>query len=332
MATGLIFHCDACGARFEVDPALAGKRARCQGCGARTTIPAPGAAAGAAAGFALAPAAAPARAEAPPRAPARPPNWIEAVNSQVGLAPLSVAAIPAFRRGSAPSPLDDASSSALYRVLSAQDLPAVGPAGAPGRPAGAAVVAYRRRLLGLQRLFRWLNQGAYFISVPFLVVLFLGVAVRNRPLVYLGATVVVLLNVGRFASGLANLVVIPFRDNPLKGVLFLFPPYTLYYLWANWGRVRKPVYRIAEPLLTLGLVVGAFAYVPFLAGDRPAPSGDVRTRLEAGARGLREGVETKVGPLPDVDVKAGVDAVEGRARRVADDLRNRAGGPPPSAP
>jgi hypothetical protein len=296
MATGLVFHCEACGARFEVDPALAGKRARCQGCGARTRIPAPRRAA----------AAAPAPVVPPP-----PRNWVEAVNSQVGLAPLSEAAVPAFRRGSAPSPLDDASSSALYRVVSAPSLPAVGPTGAPGRPAGALTLGYRRRLLGLQRGFRWLNENAYLVSVPFLVVLFLGLALRNRPLVYLAATVVVLLNLGRLVAGLGNLVVIPFRESPLKGLLFLLPPYTVYYLWANWARVRKPVMRIAEPALTLGLVVAAFGYVPFLAGGGAPPKADVRARLEAGAEGLRQGMESKLERLPG----AGGDAAAARGRR-----------------
>lgn len=309
MATGLVFHCASCGARFEVDRALAGKKARCQRCGTRTTVPQP----------------LPAQPAFPPPAPSlsRPMNWIEAVNSQVGLAPLSIPTIPPVRRGSAPSPLDDASSSALYRVLSAPSLPAVGPAGAVGKPAGNLVVAYRRQLLGIQRLFRWLNESAYLVSVPFLVVLFLGIALKNRPLVYLGATAVVLLNLGRLVSGVANLVVIPFRESPLKGVLFFVPPYTLYYLWDNWNRVRRPLGRITEPALTLGLVVAAFAYVPWLAGGQSPTEGDVRTRLEAGYDGLREGVESKVGPLPDVNVKNQARAVEDRARRAVDDLRHR---------
>lgn len=327
MATSLVFHCESCGARFEVDPGLAGKRARCQRCGARTTVP--GAVAIAGAGAAATAAPEPSRERVvPPRsvAPAsRPLNWIEAVNSQVGLAPLSVPAVPPIRRGSAPSPLDDASSSALYRVLSAPSLPAAGPAGAVGRPAGEVVVAYRRWLLSLQRLFRWLNESAYLVSVPFLIVLFLGIALKNRPLVYLGATAVVLLNVGRLISGVANVVVIPFRENPIKGILFFFPPYTLYYVWDNWNRLRRPLGRIVEPAFTLGLVVAAFAYVPWLSGGKSPSEGDVRARLEAGYGGLREGVESKVGPLPDVDVKGKARAIEDRARRAAEDLRGRAG-------
>ena len=41
---------------------------------------------------------------------------------------------------------------------------------------------------------------------------------------------VVLLNIGRLVAGLANLVVIPFREGIAQGVFFLIPPFTFFYL------------------------------------------------------------------------------------------------------
>jgi hypothetical protein len=90
--------------------------------------------------------------------------------------------------------------------------------------------------------------------------------------------------------------------------------------------------RLAEPVFTIGLVVGAFAYVPWLAGGKSPSEGDVRTRLEAGYGGLREGVESKVGPLPNVDVKGKARAVEDRARRATETLRDRVRSEDASAP
>ena len=38
---GIVFFCRSCGARFESDPRMAGKRGRCRKCGQHTTIPRP---------------------------------------------------------------------------------------------------------------------------------------------------------------------------------------------------------------------------------------------------------------------------------------------------
>ena len=36
---GIVFFCQSCGARFEVDPRMAGKRGHCKKCGQIMTIP-----------------------------------------------------------------------------------------------------------------------------------------------------------------------------------------------------------------------------------------------------------------------------------------------------
>lgn len=62
-----------------------------------------------------------------------------------------------------------------------------------------------------------------------------------------GAAVVVLLNIARLIFGAFNLAVIPFRDG------------------INWKRLKKPIWRIIEPAITIGLVGLAFAFIPWLS-------------------------------------------------------------------
>ena len=68
----------------------------------------------------------------------------------------------------------------------------------------------------------------------------MGLVGGSHWLLVLGGTGVVLLNIGRVVAGVANLVVIPFRESPVKGLLFLLPPVTVVYLAQNWPKVRRP--------------------------------------------------------------------------------------------
>ena len=74
------------------------------------------------------------------------------------------------------------------------------------------LITWRRQLGKIQKLFRKINQAAYLISIPFLMILLFGVVVKNRHLALFGATFVVLINIARLVAGGANLAVIPFRD------------------------------------------------------------------------------------------------------------------------
>ena len=62
-----------------------------------------------------------------------------------------------------------------------------------------------------------------------------------------GAAAVVVLNIARLISGAFNLAVIPFRDG------------------INWKRMKKPMQRLIEPAITIGLVGLAFAFIPWLS-------------------------------------------------------------------
>ena len=130
------------------------------------------------------------------------------------------------------------------------------------------VRVWRRQLGGVQKLFRKINQAAYLVSVPFLMILLLGAVVGNRPMALFGATVVVLLNIGRLVAGVANLAVIPFRDG------------------INLNKMKKPLRRVIEPAVTIGLVVLAFTFIPWLSSGQSA-KGSIADRIRSAPRPSR---------------------------------------------
>ena len=82
-----------------------------------------------------------------------------------------------------------------------------------------------------------------------------GIVVENRAFVHTGAVVVVLANYGRFWADLLAFFVRPYKDGPLQGLAFLFPPYTVYYLATHWDRMKPIVRRIATSCIPIVLVV-----------------------------------------------------------------------------
>jgi predicted Zn finger-like uncharacterized protein len=294
----IVFYCPSCGARFEVDDALAGRQAKCRRCGERMTIPAARqpvtvAARSAAGEFRLTPETA-AMPPAPVAPPARPavPSWIDAVTSRVALAPLveerwpgeKVAAAPAVR----PSPLDDLGDSKPYQLASLSRV-ALPQAGRSERVSGVKVL-WRRELGGLQRILRWLNDAAYLISVPFIIMVLVGGIFKNRSLALVGAAAVVLLNLSRLVTGLFNLVIIPFKDSILRGVLFLIPPFTFLDLYVHRRQLRKPLRRVLEPAVTIGLVAVTFALLPSLRGGGSDQAG-ITQRVISSAEDVKAELE-----------------------------------------
>src|SRR5262249_40964226 len=116
---GIVFFCQSCGARFEVDPRMAGRKGRCRQCGQYTTIPRAEEVASMSAMPALAPAAvAVGRAAPAPAADGTAASigaWLREGISQIGLAPLTSERLkPA--RPTRPSALDDAEDSKPYAL------------------------------------------------------------------------------------------------------------------------------------------------------------------------------------------------------------------------
>ena len=152
---GIVFFCQSCGARFEVDPRMAGKQGRCRNCGQYTTIPRAEEIVSMSAMPALAATAAGAgirgvKAAPPLHDDERPPSlgaWLKAGISQVGLAPLSGVHRPV--RPVLPSALDDGEDSKPYRPRQAhrrQPRPRPDPGQRPGQALAADA---RRRPEGL---------------------------------------------------------------------------------------------------------------------------------------------------------------------------------------
>jgi hypothetical protein len=125
------------------------------------------------------------------------------------------------------------------------------------------LMLWRQQIGGLQRLFRKLNEFAYLVSTPFIIVFLLGIVVRSRSLVMLAATVVVLLNVARLVTGGINLALVPLRDG------------------LDWRKLRKPLWRVAEPVLTMAVIGLAFLFVPWLSAGETAPRRGFGKTIEA---------------------------------------------------
>lgn len=155
------------------------------------------------------------------------------------------------------------------------------------------------------------------MSVPFLMCLLLGLAVGSNSLMVLGATAVVVLNIGRIVAGVANLVVIPFRQSPLQGVLFLIPPMTFFYMAQHWHKMQWPVKRIVGPVLTIGMVVLAFLVEPWIRGEGKS-KGSIQDQVKAIARTLKKGIANQVGEVP----KLKMDTLNSLERKAADALKS----------
>jgi hypothetical protein len=287
---GIVFFCQSCGARFDVDPRMAGKKGRCKKCGQHMAIPRAEELASSAAMPALAMAGvgggvAAGASLGGPAVAASIGSLLRAGISQAVLAPITIDRMPMGpRKPTKPSPLDDAEDSKPYMLAQP-----VNQNRGRVKPQDHAVVRlWRNQLGGLQKLFRNISQAAYLLSVPFIMILILGAAVGSRSTALMGATAVVLLNVGRLIAGAANFSLVPFRDG------------------INWKKMKKPAWRIAEPALTIVAVVLAFTFIPSLSQGR-ADSGNFADRVVSGAEDLKKEMKGEVDKVVDVD-KLGTQA------------------------
>jgi DNA-directed RNA polymerase subunit RPC12/RpoP len=335
---GIVFFCQACGARFEVEERLAGKKGRCKYCGQVTIVPK---AEHLSAVFSLKPLSAPGHAyqpelsrvrhggstEAPAthsarRAPAQRaaaiararapvdaaapamPGWLEQSMSKIGLAPITADQIAIGRKpGRATSPLDTAADLKPYSLVKPDRREAHRARG--GRPAGFIARLWRGNLGTIQKLFRWLNQSAYVVSVPFIIIFLFGAAIKDRNIALFGARFVVLLNVWAFCAGIGNLVIVPLRDG------------------LNPRKLKQPLRRIAEPVVTTAIVLLALSFVPWLRSGE-SRSGTIAERLRAGARDLENEVQGQVGAVVDKAKHIDFDKLRTEAREKLDGLTEKA--------
>jgi hypothetical protein len=147
---------------------------------------------------------------------------------------------------------------------------------------------WRGQLGNIQKLFRWLNESAYVVSIPFLIIFLFGTAIKDRNIALFGARFVVLLNIWALCAGIGNLVIVPLRDG------------------LNARKLKKPFRRVAEPVVTTALVILAFSFVPWLASSG-AGSGSISERLRAGARDIEKDVESEVGTIVEKAQKVAIE-------------------------
>lgn len=316
----IVFFCQSCGARFEVPSSSAGKKGRCKKCSQMMSIPEARELASMVAMPALASVGAGAGAGGGSAAvkSGNSLDWLKAASSNVGLAPLTMDRMPLGpgHRLSKPKYDDDLGDSKPYAL--AQPV-RVGSSRPSGQVASGAKILWRSQLGGVQKLFRKLNEWAYLISVPFLLLIVLGALVNNRSLALFSATIVVLLEIGRIATGVANLAVVPFREGIFQGIMFLIPPLTFFYLSSHWKKLKKPTMRIVGPIATVTLIVLAFTFIPRLRQDGKMPSAE---NLQGQ---LRESVTSLKGEMSAEVKKAKSTDLESLGKQAEEKLRNAAG-------
>ena len=303
----LVFACEHCGKRIRVDARSQGRRGRCGNCGQVMRIPhveAPAhtPATAAEAPFRLSPPEPPPEVSRPPPVLEDPAHHERPVDDEepsrfdlIEEDDDTATAIPAspeiqrglrelaeFQKDQRPYALADTPGSRSF----------FGWRGESG-PAGWLYAKWRAGVSSILRLLRWVDDWAYLISVPFIVLMIFAVAIASRGLVHLGAVVVVLANYGRFWADVLAVFVRPFKEGPLHGLAFLFPPYGVYYLVTRWDKFQPTFRRILTSCIPIVLVVLAYAFLP---GANPAVKDvhGVRARLRSGVEELREEIRDDV--------------------------------------
>jgi hypothetical protein len=152
------------------------------------------------------------------------------------------------------------------------------------------ITSYRKFFEVLARLSRWISETSYEWSFVFVILAIAGGMANGHAITMFSLSAIVLLNLVGLVGGLVTLVMLAFRESLVQGLLCLIPPWTAIYLWKNRTRYQKTVNRITSPLLILCLVVLAYAFIPWLNGNQPAPA-----TLEGRIKKAVESVEHNVG-------------------------------------
>jgi hypothetical protein len=151
------------------------------------------------------------------------------------------------------------------------------------------VVAYRTCFGLLGRWTAWVSETSYTVSFILITLAIASGMIGRHTLAAWLFRAIIALNLFGIAGDLISLVTLSFRKDPIRGTLFLVPPLTLYYLRSDWGRYRDTVLRMRIPLLTLGAVILASIFVPWLHGGSQAEN-----RLAAAAKKAVDTVEERL--------------------------------------
>lgn len=161
------------------------------------------------------------------------------------------------------------------------------------RPASFLFTGWRRAVGGILRVLRFVDDWAYLISIPFLILIVFAIAIGNRPLIHTGAVVVVLVNFGRFWTDLLALFVRPFKEGPVHGLMFFFPPYAIYFISRHWDRFQGTFRRLLTSCAPIVLVILAYAFIPVIdpaIQSAPTAREKLRRAEEEVVKEAREGL------------------------------------------
>lgn len=302
----ITFACDRCYSQFTVDSRLAGRKARCRKCNHKMLVP------DGSDGEPAPDEAAPEPAKSSRRhssgskhrsarhipAPEPPPvkgamSWLDAVNSQIGMKPITIMSEPTM-------PVRDEEFESSITSYKLPVTPEMRPVNAVVNKTKNLVNAgkmetvrsYKQFFKRFAKLFRRVNEISYGLSIVFFIMAIVGGFMGQHSLTVTGISLIVLLNVIGLAAAISNLIALQFRGNPIKGLMFLLPPVTLYYLWTNSTKWKKPLNRVLTPMVVLCAVVGAYAYIPWLNGDKSG-QGSWQERIEGGFDSLKHDLGDK---------------------------------------
>jgi hypothetical protein len=265
-------------------------------------------------------------------------GWLNAVNSQLALKPASLENLLAVR-------LDEElqSDSVSYQPLTSQWAKNRRKTKSSGQ--GVHESLYRQIFRRAGWALRWLNETAYGISILFVILVCVGYILQatsefvhpanasnsaatamsnagametatqvvhappksQHHFITIGISGIVILNLVRIGTGVANLLAIVFRQSPTQGILFLIPPMMFVYIRSHWNQVRKPVRRIIEPVITLVVVVAAYMLIPGL-GRPQSNANNVRDRVQGAVKSLKS------------DVSGGVKSVQQNVKSLETNL------------
>jgi DNA-directed RNA polymerase subunit RPC12/RpoP len=173
---------------------------------------------------------------------------------------------------------------------------------------------YRSVFSLLARGTQAISEASYTISFILLIQAIAGGIMGHHGLASLGLGLIVVLNLVGFVGDLASLVMLSFRKDPMQGLLFLLPPYAVYYLWTDWKRYQEVVGRMRIPLLMLVLVGIAYSYVPWLSAGQEQASAERAVAEQVD--GEPPGVPSAAVPDEESGVVYGVGLVETAAEWV----------------
>jgi DNA-directed RNA polymerase subunit RPC12/RpoP len=332
----LVFACENCGKRFQVDESARGKRGRCKDCGHVMRIPGVRAAHAAhvhVAGEARAHSEETPFRLSPPEPPpighhevAPSPHRGQSHDSYAGHdtefemivdhAELDAAipASPEVARGIReieeykrdPSGYKVVGEGGgLFSLFGRRD----------DRPPSWIYVKWRAGVNGILKFLRFVDSWAYIISVPFIVMVLFAIVTSSRGLVHAGAVIVVLVNYGRFWADLIAFCIRPFKDGPLQGLAFLFPPYGVYYLYSRWDKMKPILRRMLTSCIPIVLVILAYGFLPSVNPEVQDVHG-IGARLKIGTEVLEK------------DLQGGVQQIE----RELSDAAEKKQPPPPDRP